>query len=196
VDGHQLRCFLATAELGSVTRAAGRLDIAQPTLSQILLRLEDELGIKLFERTARGVHLTDPGRVFQEHARIILRDMDRARAEVRLHDAAAPAAVSIGLPSSISGLVGARLVVAARERLPKVAVRLDEAFSGHIRAWLRWGGSSSGSSTTRTRCTASRCGASPSKSAASSARRAASGRRAGTASRRTRCRSPGPTPAR
>jgi len=139
VDGHQLRCFLATAELGSVTRAAGRLDIAQPTLSQILLRLEDELGIKLFERTARGVHLTDPGRVFQEHARIILRDMDRARAEVRLHDTAAPAAVSIGLPSSISSLVGARLVVAARERLPKVAVRLDEAFSGHIRAWLEEG---------------------------------------------------------
>ncbi len=58
MDGHQLRCFLATAELGSVTRAAGRLDIAQPTLSQILLRLEEELGIKLFERTARGVLLT------------------------------------------------------------------------------------------------------------------------------------------
>ncbi len=138
MDGHQLRCFLATAELGSVTRAAGRLDIAQPTPSQILLRLEDELGIKLFERTARGVHLTDPGRVFQEHARIILRDMDRARAGVRLHDAA-PAAVSIGLPSSISGMVGARLVVAARERLPNVSVRLDEAFSGHIRAWLEEG---------------------------------------------------------
>jgi LysR family nitrogen assimilation transcriptional regulator len=140
VDGHQLRCFLATAELGSVTRAAGRLDIAQPTLSQILLRLEDELGIKLFERTARGVLLTDPGRIFQEHARVILRDMDRARAEVRVHDAvAAAAAVTVGLPSSISTLVGARLVVAARERLPNVSVHLDEAFSGHIRAWLEEG---------------------------------------------------------
>jgi LysR family nitrogen assimilation transcriptional regulator len=57
LDGHQLCCFLATAELGSVTRAAARLDMAQPTLSQVLLRLEDELGIKLFERTARGVLL-------------------------------------------------------------------------------------------------------------------------------------------
>src|SRR4051812_25823778 len=139
MEGHQLRCFLAAAELGSITRAAARLDIAQPTLSQILLRLEEELGIKLFERTARGVHLTDPGRIFQEHARIILRDMDRARAEVRGHDTAAPAAVSIGLPSSISNLVGARLVIAARERLPNVSVRLDEAFSGHIRAWLEEG---------------------------------------------------------
>ena len=55
MDGHPLRCFLATAELGSVTRAAGRLEVAQPTLSQILLRLEDELGVRLFERTARGV---------------------------------------------------------------------------------------------------------------------------------------------
>jgi LysR family transcriptional regulator, nitrogen assimilation regulatory protein len=139
MDGHQLRCFLATAELGSVTRAAARLDIAQPTLSQILLRLEDELGIRLFERTARGVLLTDPGRVFQEHARIILRDMDRARAEVRRHDADAPTTVAIGLPSSISSLIGARLVVAARERLPRVSVHLDEAFSGHIRAWLEEG---------------------------------------------------------
>ena len=136
MDGHQLRCFLAIAELGSLTRAAGRLDIAQPTLSQILLRLEDELGIKLFERTARGVNLTDPGRIFQEHARVILRDMDRARAEVQWHDTAAPATVAIGLPSSISNLVGARLVVAARGRLPNVSVQLDEAFSGHIRAWL------------------------------------------------------------
>ena len=90
MDGHQLRCFLAIAELGSLTRAAGRLDIAQPTLSQILLRLEDELGVKLFERTARGVNLTDQGRIFQEHARIILRDMDRARAEVQRHDSRRP----------------------------------------------------------------------------------------------------------
>jgi DNA-binding transcriptional LysR family regulator len=43
MDGHQLRCFLATAELGSVTRAAARLDIAQPTLSYILLRLEEAI---------------------------------------------------------------------------------------------------------------------------------------------------------
>jgi LysR family transcriptional regulator, nitrogen assimilation regulatory protein len=139
VDGHQLRCFLTIAELGSVTRAAGRLDIAQPTLSQILLRLEDELGAKLFERTARGANLTDQGRIFQEHARIILRDMDRAQAEVQRHDSAGPATVAIGLPSSISNLVGARLVVAARERLPNVSVQLDEAFSGHIRAWLAEG---------------------------------------------------------
>ena len=139
MDDHQLRCFLAIVELGSLTRAAGRLDIAQPTLSQILLRLEDELGIKLFERTARGANLTDQGRIFQEHARIILRDMDRARAEVQRRDTAGPATVAIGLPSSISNLVGARLVVAARERLPNVSVQLDEAFSGHIRAWLAEG---------------------------------------------------------
>ncbi|MCK8786335.1 LysR family transcriptional regulator [Roseomonas sp. NAR14] len=139
MEAHQLRCFLATAELGSVTRAAARLEMAQPTLSQILLRLEDELGIRLFERTARGVLLTDPGRIFREHARIILCDMDRARAEVRQRDAASPAAVPIGLPSSVSLLAGARLVIAARERLPNVSVRLDEAFSGHIRAWLEEG---------------------------------------------------------
>ena len=139
MDGHQLRCFLAIAELGSVTRAAGRLEIAQPTLSQVLLRLEDELGVRLFERTARGVLLTDPGRVFQEHARVILRDMDRARAEVQRPDAAAPAAVSIALTSSVSSLIGTRLLIAAGASMPNVSVRLDEAFSGHVRDWLEEG---------------------------------------------------------
>lgn len=139
MDAHQLRCFLATAELGSITRAAERLAIAQPTLSQILLRLEDELGVRLFERLARGVRATDAGRIFREHARLILRDMDRAKLEVRQPDAGVPASVSIGLPSSVSTMVGARFIMAARECLPEVAIHLDEAFSGHIREWLEEG---------------------------------------------------------
>jgi LysR family transcriptional regulator, nitrogen assimilation regulatory protein len=133
VDEHQLRCFLAIAESGSVSGAAARIDVSQPSLSQILLRIEDELRIKLFVRTSRGVSLTEAGRVFQEHARNILREMQRAREEVHGHDGVAQTSVAVGLPGSISALLAARLVVAVRERLGGISVRLDEAASGRHR---------------------------------------------------------------
>ncbi|MBW6401282.1 hypothetical protein KPL78_25720 [Roseomonas sp. HJA6] len=84
----------------------------------------------------RDVRLTDAGRIFQKHACVILRHMDRARIEARQSDLGRPASVTIGQPSSISSKVGARLIVAARETLPDVTIQLDEAFSGHILAWL------------------------------------------------------------
>ncbi|MDI5929534.1 LysR family transcriptional regulator [Rhizobium leguminosarum] len=139
MEERQLKCFLAIAELGSVTRAADRLDIAQPSLSQMLLRLEDELSIKLFERTSRGVLLTEPGRIFREHANTILREMSRAREEIRNDDVFVQEKVSIGLPSSISTLIGARLIVEAKKRFPGISINVSEAMSGHIRRWLEEG---------------------------------------------------------
>ena len=116
MDEHQLRCFLAIVESGSVSRASALIDIPQPTLSHILLRLEDELRIKLFVRTSRGVSLTGAGRVFQEHARNILNCLQRAREEVHGQDAIAHAPVAVGLPGSISVLLTASSVSAALPR--------------------------------------------------------------------------------
>ena len=59
METRYLRSFLKIAESGSISRAAESLGIAQPSLSQQLLRLEDELGLKLFRRIARGVALTE-----------------------------------------------------------------------------------------------------------------------------------------
>lgn len=139
MDEHQLRCFLAIAELGSVSRAATQLNVAQPSLSQLLLRLEDELRIKLFVRTSRGVSPTEAGRIFQERARYILKEMQCAREEVHRRDALAHATVEVGLPSSVSMLLGVRLLIAVREQLKNVSARIDEAMSGHIREWLEQG---------------------------------------------------------
>jgi LysR family transcriptional regulator, nitrogen assimilation regulatory protein len=136
VDEHELHSFLVIADLGSVTNAAARLGTAQPTLSQLLLRLEDELGVKLFQRVSRGVVPTDAGRVFQEHARAILKQMQRAREEVKQQDPVAHHIVPVGLPSSISMLLGARLMVAVRQKLSNVSVHLVETMSGFIRAWM------------------------------------------------------------
>ena len=71
MDISQLRTIIHVSELGSLSKAADRLHIAQPALSRQIRLLEDELGVRLFDRTTRSVHLTTAGQVFVEHAKLI-----------------------------------------------------------------------------------------------------------------------------
>ena len=68
MDLRILRYFLAVADEGNITRAAERLHVSQPALSTQLAALEDELGHKLFERSARGIALTEKGLAFRQRA--------------------------------------------------------------------------------------------------------------------------------
>jgi LysR family transcriptional regulator, hydrogen peroxide-inducible genes activator len=79
---HQLRYFCAVADSGSFSRAAEQSHVSQPSLSQQILKLEDELGAKLFDRLGRSVRLTDLGKAFLPRARAVLRELEAARGDV------------------------------------------------------------------------------------------------------------------
>jgi DNA-binding transcriptional LysR family regulator len=81
-DFRQLRYFIAVAEELSFTRAAIRLHLSQPPLSQQIQSLEQDLGVRLLERNKRNVALTEPGKIFLEQARQILAKADEARSHV------------------------------------------------------------------------------------------------------------------
>lgn len=136
MDTRQLRGFLKIADTGSITRAAELLGIAQASLSQQLLRLERELGFVLVHRTPRGVSLTEQGRIFQEHARQILRSAEQAIEDGRKFGVEPTGEVILAVPYSISKLAGFTLVEAFLRHAPQVSFRLAEAFTGPIRGWL------------------------------------------------------------
>jgi LysR family nitrogen assimilation transcriptional regulator len=139
METRYLRSFLKIAETGSITRAAESLGISQPSLSQQLLRLEDEIGVNLFSRTARGVTLTDSGRLFQEHARQLLRVVDTAVEEIRHLDDDPVGDVILAVPHSISRIAGVLLFETMLRRAPHVRFRLVEAMTAQTWGWLEDG---------------------------------------------------------
>ena len=80
---HQLRIFLAVAQLSTLTRAGKQLGLAQPTVSQQIARLEEDAGTRLFERVHNRMLLTDAGQVLLRHAQFILSELDEAESGMR-----------------------------------------------------------------------------------------------------------------
>jgi DNA-binding transcriptional LysR family regulator len=100
MDLRHLRYFVAVAEELHFGRAAERLNMAQPPLSQAIRRLEHELGVDLLHRTTRRVDLTDAGRAYLARARKILGEVDEAAHEARLVAAGAVGHLAIGCVGS------------------------------------------------------------------------------------------------
>jgi len=121
-----LRYFTTLAQELSFTRAAQRLHVSQPPLSQQIKALEEELGTALFVRTSRRVELTPAGEVFLGHAKAILERVDRACGQARAVGAGQAGHLEIGLSGSL--LLGPlpRIIAAYRRSFPGVAVVLHE----------------------------------------------------------------------
>jgi LysR family nitrogen assimilation transcriptional regulator len=131
----QLRFFLQIAEIGSVTRAASFLHIAQPALSRQIRQLEDELGVTLFQRSDKGVVLTDAGRLLRDRAVALLRHFERVRQEVRDEFNEPSGELTVAMPPSMFDLVTLPAVTSYRERYPNVQLRVIEGISGILNAW-------------------------------------------------------------
>ncbi len=136
MDFHQIRAFVHVAELGSFTRAASVLKVAQPALSRQVRALEVELRQPLFVRNGRGVTLTDAGTRLLAHGRGILQQLERARRDLEDQRGAASGLLSIALPPSISHTLTAPLVDAFRARFPRATLSMVEGLSNYTLEWL------------------------------------------------------------
>jgi LysR family transcriptional regulator, hydrogen peroxide-inducible genes activator len=137
MEFHQLRYVCAVADTGSFSRAAERCQIAQPSLSQQVLKLEEELGAKLFDRLGRGVRLTESGRAFLPHARVILEQMDLARATVAANDSAFRGSVTIGAIPTVAPYLIPRYTADFTKRHPEARLRIVEETTPVLIAGLR-----------------------------------------------------------
>jgi DNA-binding transcriptional LysR family regulator len=134
-----LRYFVAIAEERSFTRAAERLWIAQPGLSTQMRRLEDELGVQLFDRHPRGIELTDAGRLFLERARAALAAVDVASATGKDLTAGLSGTLRLGVATGAQWHgTTALLERFARER-PGVELTVIEGYGGTLWRDLRDG---------------------------------------------------------
>jgi DNA-binding transcriptional LysR family regulator len=125
-----LRYFIAVAEELHFGRAAARVQIAQPPLSQQVRQLEHELGVQLFNRTRRRVELTPAGRAFLEHARQILAQTERAKRIAQRAGRGEIGRLAIGFASSADLDILPRVLRAWHERFPDVEVELQALLTG------------------------------------------------------------------
>lgn len=139
MDVKQLRYFIAIAEQGSLSAAAARIGIAQPSLSQQVRGLERELGVSLLVRSPRGVRLTQSGEELLVRARGIVAALDETREALRHAGGPPRGPVAFGLPSSVSMVLSVPLAETVRLALPQVRLRVAEAMSGFIQGWLEEG---------------------------------------------------------
>ncbi|VVE72797.1 LysR family transcriptional regulator [Pandoraea anapnoica] len=140
IDVRLLRYFIAVAETGHMTRAAERLGIGQPPLSQQIRVLETQLGVTLFERLPRGMALTDAGQAFLADAYEVVRKLDQAVDDVRRVAAGIKGRLSVGFTSSAALHPFVPTVIRAfRSDAPSVSLMLDESSTGDLLDGLRDG---------------------------------------------------------
>jgi len=129
MDLKQLEYFVRVAELGSFTRAAIALDVAQPALSRQVRLLEVELRQNLLTRNGRGAAPTEAGKLLLEHGRGILHQVERAREELGRVRGALAGRVAIGLPPSVAKVLTVPLIREFRRRMPEATLSVSEGLS-------------------------------------------------------------------
>ncbi len=137
IELRHLRYFLAVAETLHFSKAAQRLGIAQPPLSQQIKRLEQIVGHRLFDRTTRGVRLTLAGQLLAERARSTIEKIQDDLAQVRRLGRGEEGTLTVGYSGSVMFTGFPAAIEAYRRRFPKVELRLREMFTSALIAALQ-----------------------------------------------------------
>ena len=139
MDLRGIRYFVQIAELGSITRAAQHLRVAQPALSRHVHALEVELGVPLLVRLPRGVRLTTAGRQFLDHCQRIVRELGRVQDALRSGSAAAQGRVILGVSPTTGPLLLPGVVERMRRQCPQLSLKVVDGFSNQLYDWLQAG---------------------------------------------------------
>jgi len=129
MDIRKLHYFIAVAEALHFSRAAEKLNMTQPPLSQQIQDLETELGVKLLERNKRQVRLTPAGAVFLEEAKMILSQLERSIKTTQLADQGIIGNLVVGFVDSAAGDILVDILKGFRERFPQIQLTLREMTS-------------------------------------------------------------------
>jgi LysR family nitrogen assimilation transcriptional regulator len=132
MDVKQLRYFSAVVEAGSLSKAALKLAISQPSLSHLIGVMESDVGVELLLRSPSGVRPTDAGTTLYRHAKTILRQFDQMRDEVSLGCNSEVGRVAVGLPTSIAAVIAPQLFAQLRDKYPGIQLELFESMSGYL----------------------------------------------------------------
>ena len=139
VDFRRFEHFLKIAELGSLSRAADRMRIAQPALSRQMRILEEEAGTPLFSRHRRGMQLTPAGEELRQHIAGPVRQIRQAFDNVRSGSLEGGGQIALGLPPTVSYILAGRLARRVAEQAPNISLRIVEGYAGHLIDWLQRG---------------------------------------------------------
>jgi LysR family hydrogen peroxide-inducible transcriptional activator len=137
MEFHQLHYVCAIADTGSFSRAAERCQVAQPSLSQQILKLEKDLGARLFDRLGRRVRLTEAGRAFLPYARSILSQREAARSSVADKCADVRGSVAVGVIPTIAPYLMPRYTTSFTRKYPDAKLRIVEEMTPVLLESLR-----------------------------------------------------------
>jgi LysR family cyn operon transcriptional activator len=134
-----LRYFLAVAEAGSFSRAADRLGISQPSVSQQMRDLETGLRVSLFQRRGKRILLTPAGQIFQEHARAILRHLENFLQELTSEPGQLRGALHVGVVPILNVALMPELLGLFAKKHPGIGLTVEEISSTEIETALEEG---------------------------------------------------------
>ncbi len=132
----QLEYVLWVAKLGSFSRAASKLRVAQPSISKQIHALEDELGAQLFHRDGHGAVPTSAARILCNTAENIFKQLEHTKVEIANLQDSPMGIVNLGVPSSLSQYFASDLGDIVKARYPNICLKITEGWTGLLYDWI------------------------------------------------------------